>query len=74
MTEREALELAVTTWQKGVKPIVHYSESKALHENNIKEKPQAHSMYINAIPNTYELDVDIMLECKAKELAILPFL
>jgi UV DNA damage endonuclease len=74
MTEQEALELASTTWPKDIKPIVHYSESKALHENNIKEKPQAHSMYINAIPNTYELDVDIMVEAKAKELAILPFL
>ena len=74
MTEQEALQLASTTWPKDIKPIVHYSESKALHENNIKEKPQAHSMYINAIPNTYELDVDIMVEAKAKELAILPFL
>lgn len=74
MTEREALELAVTTWPKEIKPIVHYSESKALHENDPKQKPQAHSEYINAIPNTYELDVDIMVESKAKELAILPFL
>jgi len=74
MTEQEALELAATTWPKDIKQLVHYSESKALHENNIKEKPQAHSLYINAIPNTYELDVDIMVEAKAKELAILPFL
>ena len=74
MTEQEALQLASTTWPKDIKPIVHYSESKALHENNVKEKPQAHSLYINAIPNTYELDVDIMVEAKAKELAILPFL
>jgi UV DNA damage endonuclease len=74
MTEQEALQLASTTWPKDIKQIVHYSESKALHENNTKEKPQAHSMYINAIPNTYELDVDIMVEAKAKELAILPFL
>jgi len=74
MTEQEALKLAATTWSKDVKQLVHYSESKALHENNIKEKPQAHSLYINAIPNTYELDVDIMVEAKAKELAILPFL
>ena len=74
MTEQEALQLASTTWPKDIKPIVHYSESKALHENNIKEKPQAHSLYINAIPNTYELDVDIIVEAKAKELAILPFL
>jgi hypothetical protein len=27
-----------------------------------------------ALPNTYELDVDIMVEAKAKELAILPFM
>jgi UV DNA damage endonuclease len=74
MTEREALELAVTTWPKDIRPVVHYSESKALHENDTKQKPQAHSDYINAIPNTYELDVDIMVEAKAKELAILPFL
>jgi UV DNA damage endonuclease len=74
MTEQEALQLASTTWPKDIRPIVHYSESKALHENNIKEKPQAHSLYINAIPNTYELDVDIMVEAKAKELAILPFI
>ena len=74
MTEREALELAVTTWPKGIIPIVHYSESKALHENNPKEKPQAHSLYINSLPNTYELDVEIMVESKAKELAILPFI
>jgi len=53
---------------------VHYSESKALHENNSKLKPQAHSDYINSLPNTYGLDVDIMVEAKAKELAILPFL
>jgi UV DNA damage endonuclease len=73
-TEEEALKAAATTWPKGITPIVHYSESKALHENNIKEKPQAHSNYINALPNTYGLDVDIMLEAKSKELAILPFI
>jgi UV DNA damage endonuclease len=74
LTEEAALKLASTTWPKDITPVVHYSESKALHENNIKEKPQAHSDYINTIPNTYELDVDIMVEAKAKELAILPFI
>ena len=74
LTEEEALKLAATTWPEGITPIVHYSESKALHENNQKEKPQAHSDYINDLPNTYKLDVDIMVEAKAKELAILPYL
>lgn len=71
LSEEAALKLAATTWPKGITQEVHYSESKALHENNPKEKPQAHSMYINSLPNTYGLDVDVMLECKAKELALL---
>ena len=74
LTEEQALSLAVSTWSKGVKPIVHYSESKALHENNDKLKPQAHSDYINELPNLYGHDVDVMVEAKAKELSILPFI
>jgi UV DNA damage endonuclease len=74
LTEEEALKLAATTWPDGIKQEVHYSESKALHENNPKEKPQAHSLYINSLPNTYGLDLDVMVEAKGKELAILPFI
>ena len=74
LSEEAALKLAATTWPKGIRQEVHYSESKALHENNPKEKPQAHSYLINALPNTYELDLDIMVEAKGKELAILPFI
>jgi UV DNA damage endonuclease len=74
LTEEEALKLAATTWPKDIKQEVHYSESKALHENNPKEKPQAHSLYINSLPNTYGLDLDVMVEAKGKELAILPFI
>ena len=72
MTEQEALELAISTWPKGITPVVHYSESKSLHESNDKIKPQAHSDYITKIPNTYGNNVDIMVESKAKELSILP--
>ena len=74
LTEQEALELAISTWPKGIKPIVHYSESKALHESNEKVKPQAHSDYIKQLPNLYGNDVDVMVEAKAKELSILPFI
>jgi UV DNA damage endonuclease len=74
LSEKEALELAVSTWKNSIAPIVHYSESKSLHENDSKIKPQAHSDYINSLPDTYGLDVDIMVEAKMKELAILPFI
>ena len=74
LSEEMALKLAVSTWPKSITPVVHYSESKSLHENNTKIKDQAHSDYINRIPNTYGYDVDIMVEAKAKELAILPFI
>ncbi len=74
LSEQEALELAISTWPDGLKPIVHYSESKSLHEGDEKIKLQAHSDYINKLPNLYNNDVDIMVESKAKELSILPFL
>ncbi len=74
LSEEQALKLASTTWPDDIPQEVHYSESKALHENNPKEKPQAHSVYINSLPNTYGLDLDITVEAKGKELAILPFL
>lgn len=74
LTEEEALKLAVSTWPDGIKPVVHYSESKALHENNDKLKPQAHSDYINQLPNLYGMDVDVMVEAKMKELSILHFI
>ena len=74
LSEEEALELALSTWPKNIKPVVHYSESKSLHENDNKIKPQAHSDYINSLPKTYNKEFDIMVEAKAKELSILPFL
>ncbi|MAQ47672.1 MAG: UV damage repair endonuclease UvsE [Flavobacteriales bacterium] len=74
MSEKEALKLAVSTWPKQITPVVHYSESKSYHESNSLIKPQAHSDYINNIPKLYGIDVDIMVEAKAKELSILPFI
>ena len=74
LSEQEALELAISTWPDGITPMVHYSESKALHEGNEKVKPQAHSDYINDLPNLYGNNVDVMVEAKAKELSILPYI
>lgn len=74
ISEKEALKLAVSTWPKGIKPIVHYSESKSLHESNSLIKHQAHSDYVNNLPSLHGYDVDIMVEAKAKELSIMPFM
>ena len=74
LSEQEALELAMSTWPKGITPMVHYSESKRLHEGNDKLKEQAHSDYINQLPNLYGNNVDVMVEAKAKELSILPYI
>jgi UV DNA damage endonuclease len=71
-TEQEALELAASTWN-GIKPVVHYSESRSLEQKDPSIKPQAHSDYVYKYINTYGNDVDIMIEAKEKELALLKY-
>ena len=66
LSEQEALELAMTTWQD-VKPVVHYSQDRSVEQGDSKIRPQAHSdSYWTAI-DTYDKDIDVMLECKRKE-------
>ena len=74
LTEQQALELAISTWPKDITPAVHYSSSRLKETGNPKEKPQAHADYILEKINTYGHDLDIMLECKAKELALKRYL
>jgi UV DNA damage endonuclease len=71
LSEEEAIKLASTTWGDH-KPITHYSESKALNEG-LKVKMQAHSDYFLNKIETYGMDMDIMCECKAKELAVIKY-
>lgn len=68
LTEEEALRLAATTWKNGITPVVHYSEPRE------GSKPQAHADYITALPDNYGMTLDVMVEAKAKEKAILPFI
>jgi len=69
-TEGEALDMALSTWPVGIRPVVHYSESRSDEHNDPKIKPQAHSdSYVRAI-NTYGHEMDIMLEAKHKEKAL----
>jgi len=73
LTEQAALELAMSTWPDDVKPVVHYSESRRIEQNDIKLKPQAHSDYIYDKIDTYDNKVDIMIEAKAKEKALMKY-
>ena len=68
-TNEEALNLAVKTWGS-VKPVVHYSQSRAEEHSDKKIKANAHSDSYWTAVETYGLDVDVMLEAKAKEQAL----
>jgi UV DNA damage endonuclease len=70
LTEQEALELAMSTWPQEIVPVVHYSESRSIEQEDEKIKPQAHSDYVYDYIDTYGNNVDIMIEAKAKELAV----
>lgn len=64
-SQEEAFLMAHSTWT--ITPIFHYSESG---ENGIR----SHSDYIQNDINQYGKDVFIMIEAKAKDLAVLKFL
>ena len=81
-TDREALELALSTWPEGVRPKIHYSTPKTAVD--VKKRkvvlPQlrAHADLIDPIgfehflrETATGLDFDVMLEAKAKDLALL---
>ena len=65
----EAMLTAAMTWGN-VKPVIHYSQSRAIEHNNIRIKPQAHSDSYWEPVYTHGLDVDVMLECKHKEIGL----
>ena len=69
LSEQEALEMAISTWGD-IKPVVHYSESRSIEQEDSKIRPQAHSDYVLDYIDTYGQEVDIMVEAKMKELAV----
>ena len=72
LEDEEAMLYAAMTWGD-VTPVVHYSESRSIEHNDPKIKPQAHSDYVYDYIDTHGLDVDVMIEAKAKELALLRY-
>jgi len=73
LTEQEALELAIKTWPKGIVPCTHYSESRRKEHLDESIRAQAHSDRITDIIQTYGLDIDVVVEAKHKELAVLNY-
>ncbi|BDA43287.1 probable UV DNA damage endonuclease at C-terminar half [Coccomyxa sp. Obi] len=69
MTAKQAVHAAVATWPKGIRPVVHWSESQE------GRKPHAHSDYVAGPMELYGLEdkVDVMIEAKCKERALLRF-
>ena len=70
LTEKEAFELAYSTWPEDIIPAMHYSESMAIEQDNPKVKPQAHSNLVYDYIDTYGKQVDVMIEAKFKEIAV----
>lgn len=69
LSEKEALEVAISTWSD-IKPVVHYSESRAEEKKDAKIRPHAHSDYVDGPVDDYGYDLDVMIEAKMKELAL----
>jgi|TARA_B110000908_G_C10261905_1_gene459935 UV DNA damage endonuclease len=72
MPEEDALKLAATTWPDGIRQLCHYSSAKKLHEDETAII-RAHADYLYERIETYGMDLDIELEVKAKELALIKY-
>lgn len=69
LTDEEAMRLAASTWGD-IKPVVHYSQDRSIEQNDPKIRSQAHSDHYWIPVDLHGLDVDCMLEAKAKEQAL----
>ena len=72
LTEESALKLAASTWTPA-KPLVHYSSCRRTFEDPTVI-PRAHANHVYEKINTYGLDLDIEVEAKAKDLAVMKYL
>ena len=74
LSEQEAFELAMSTWHHhNIKPLFHYSSCRRTFEDP-GCKAQAHADFIYEKINDYGHAVDIEVEAKAKEVAVLKYL
>ena len=72
-TQQEALDAAMSTWPRDIRPVTHYSESASEVEGKKGVKPNAHSDYVVGPIPFPERDIDVVLEAKAKEDALIRY-
>jgi len=72
LNEKEAFMAAIETWPKDITPVVHFSSSRKKYEDP-SSPPTAHADYVYDEVKTYHQDVDVMLEAKAKEAAVMEY-
>ncbi len=68
LSEKAAFLMAYNTWD--VRPVFHFSDSRRDHEDPAARK-EAHADWLYSPISTYGKEVDIIVESKMKELAIL---
>jgi UV DNA damage endonuclease len=73
MTEKQSLELCLSTWPEGIAAITHYSDSKKIYEDSTS-KDLAHTDWIYGNVETYDGNHDIEFEVKMKDLALLRYI
>ena len=69
-TMEEALKLAVSTWK--TVPVTHMSSSRRIED--LKSVATAHADYIYEKIQTFDLEFDIEIEAKAKDLAVFKYI
>ena len=73
LSEQEALNVAISTWPKDIVPCCHYSESRRKEHLDESIRAQAHSDLIEGTICRYGNEVDVVVEAKHKELAVLNY-
>jgi UV DNA damage endonuclease len=73
LDEEAAFKLAASTWPDGIRPLFHYSSCRRTHEDTLS-KAQAHADYVYEKIRTYGMGVDIEVEAKAKNRAVMKYL
>jgi len=67
----DAARLAASTWH-GFTPLQHYSSSKFLYEDS-SVIPRSHADYVYEVIPDFGFEVDVEIEAKAKDLAVLRY-